>query len=829
MSRHAARRAPLACAALLLAAAAALAKPDDHAGVVYLKDGHVLKGYVVQPSETIVDPISQVPVTLHKGIFVMDDFCRRFFFSHAYVERAENQPFDYGKVVKWDFARSFPGGKSLPPIRQVTEAGPWNETWDRSYHFLSPAGEIKLTQHLSILTPTFTRVDAHAIDPVTHRENIYPWSSFYRARELGPETVLTLLSRHKDFKDSAGLKPEQRAERRFQAFNILVQAGWLDAAQKELDRIKRDFPDQKDQVETAAEGIKKLVAMDRWDEIKRAQAAGRHQAAQKLLADFPAAGGDDQLRADVQAMKVRYAGAEDALKRARSLLAELPKEVTTEDGPALFTEAAAAIAAEINLDHFLKKGDNDEGRLERFLSQAEQAERLAKDKMPHLRAGELLSLAVNGWLLGSASAETKPEAARRVWEARRFALAYQKTANDAARAALLKDYEGKSGITIAEMAQLIPNLPPPDPPEKVGTVEVEMKPGGAGKGTTYWLKLPPEYHAGRPYPVLIALHHGGETGRDMVKRWGDEAARYGYVLACPDWDQGNGGVYGYSAEEHATVLDTLRDLRQHFNVDSDRVFLTGYGEGGNMAWDVGLSHPDLFAGVAPISGQPRFHGLAYWPNAMELPFYAVWGEYMGGPVPADKKSNGNLVSYNLFKEHWIPGGFPALGVQYKGRGLEWFPAEVPDIFDWMAQKRRHNPLKVGFKDIVSKEGDVSEFRADQRTMRLTDNRFYWVTVNEVAATHLKAAAAWPGNGKYGTVAAKIANGNQIGVFADGVKGVSLWLGRGMIDFEKPITVRLNFNLRLNNVTVKPSMGVLLEDFYARGDRQRLYLARVEVK
>ena len=32
-------------------------------------------------------------------------------------------------------------------------------------------------------------------------------------------------------------------------------------------------------------------------------------------------------------------------------------------------------------------------------------------------------------------------------------------------------------------------------------------------------KLPPEYHPGRAYPVLIALHHGGESGKDMVKRW----------------------------------------------------------------------------------------------------------------------------------------------------------------------------------------------------------------------------------------------------------------------------------------------------------------------
>ncbi len=823
MSRHAAGRGALACAALLLLTAPTLAQRPDHGGAVYLKDGFVLKGQVGQPTETIIDPINQQPVTLHKGLFVVYDGCRLFLFSHAYVDRAESRPFTEGKGgFKWHVANSFPGARSLPPIRKVIEAGEWNDKWDRKYHFLSPAGEVKLSQHISLLTPHMVKVDAHCIDPVTRRDNPYPWSSYYRTRELGPETVVTLLSWHPDLKDKMGLTEEQKADRRFQIFNFLVQAGWLDAAQKELDRIQRDFPGQKDKVQTAAEGIKKLVAWDRWDDIKRAQAAGRHQAAQKLLADFPTDSADDQTQADVRALKARYERAAANLKRAQSLLAELPKAVTPGDDPALFAEAAAAIAAEMNLDHFLKKGENDEGRLERFVSQAEQAERLAKDKMPHLRAAELLSLAITSWLLGPAAAETKPESARRAWQARRLVMTYEKTADAGARAALLKDYEGKSGLSAAEMAQLIPNLPPADPPEKVGTLEVERKTSGDGPGATYSLKLPPEYHAGRPYPVVIALHHAGESGKDMIARWGDEAAKYGYILACPDWDRGAGGAYAYSPEEHLTVLATLRDLRRHFNVDSDRVFLTGYGEGANMAWDVGLSHPDLFAGVAPISGQPGLHGQAYWPNAMELPFYDVWGQYMGGPVPADKKSNGDLVNYGLFKEHWIPGGFPAMGVRYLGRGLEWFPAEVPDVFEWMAQKRRHNPLKVGFKDVVSKEGDVSEFRADQRTKRLTDNRFYWVTFDGFARGYGEG-------GKYGTLSAKIVNGNQIGVFTEGVKGLRLWLGRGMIDFEKPVSVRVNFALRVNNVAVKPSLAVLLEDFFERGDRQRLYLARLDVR
>jgi pimeloyl-ACP methyl ester carboxylesterase len=827
MSRLAAARGSLACAAiLLLAATAALAREDKHGAVVYLKDGYVLKGVVLQASsETIIDPVSSQPVTLHTGAFLVDDYCRRTFFSHGYVDRSEPRPFDLGNEIEFKRARSFPEPKTLPPIRKVLDPGDWTESWDRTYVFESPDGKKSISQHLAYLGAHYARANANCIDHVTGKDRPYPWSSYYRTREFGPDEVIKLLTL-KDRKD--GVKPT--ADRRFVIFNLLVQVGWLDAAEKELDRIKRDFPNEKEKVETAATGIKKLVALDRLDEIKRAQAAGRHESAQKLLAAFPTEGADDQSQAEVRTLKARYEAAGAALKRARELLTDLPKQVGVGDDPKLFTEAAAAVAAEMTLDHFIKKGENDEGRLERFLTQAAQAERFAKQKLPHLRPGELLSVAVTGWLLGPASAETKPEAARRVWEARRFVVAYQKTASPADRATLLSDYEGKSALGPAEMAQLIANLPPIDPPEKVSSAEVTMTTGAGGKGTSYQLKLPPEYHLGRPYPVLIALHNGGESGKDMIKRWADDAAAHGYILACPDWDQGS-GVYTYTPAEHATVLDTLRDLRQHFNVDSDRVFLTGYGEGGNMVWDVGLSHPDLFAGLAPISGQPRYHGWDYWPNAIDLPVYTVWGEYIGGPT-ADPKSNGNLMNYRMFKENWVRSGFPAIGVQYRGRGLEWFGAEVRDIFEWMALKRRHNPLKVGFKDVVNKDtGAVSEYRTDLRTWRQEDNHFYWVSVDGIGPTHVRAsAAAWRGNGTPATVAARIGDGNQIGVFASGVKRVHLWLGRGMIDFTKPVTINLNTGQKtMNNVAVKPSLGVLLEDFIDRGDRQRLYLARIEVK
>src|SRR5207245_8724942 len=82
--------------------------------------------------------------------------------------------------------------------------------------------------------------------------------------------------------------------------------------------------------------------------------------------------------------------------------------------------------------------------------------------------------------------------------------------------------------------------------------------------------------------------------------------------------------------EAAAVLTSSRDLGRRDQVDSDRVFLFGGEQGGVAAFDVGLSHPDQFAGVIPMSATPMYFAGRYWPNAQYLPFYIVNGDKTAG-------------------------------------------------------------------------------------------------------------------------------------------------------------------------------------------------------
>src|SRR5205823_2255641 len=111
------------------------------------------------------------------------------------------------------------------------------------------------------------------------------------------------------------------------------------------------------------------------------------------------------------------------------------------------------------------------------------------------------------------------------------------------------------------------------------------------------------------------LHSQRDRPEALMSRW-QEALKNGFIVAAPLWSgKGIGVAYGYSRTEHDIVLDTIRDLRRRFNVDSDRVFLYGWEQGANAAWDIGLAHPDQFAGVLPVNGSVEKFPQRYWSNA----------------------------------------------------------------------------------------------------------------------------------------------------------------------------------------------------------------------
>lgn len=778
-------------------------------GLIFLKDGTVLQGNSRQQTMRYADSLTKEVYDVPSGYFFVDDGVRRFFFSHHFLANVDEKNFVAPDAVRWDKKVIFPGkNEPLAPVLEILKAGTFDEKWDRSLEYRGPMTMngpvmVKVNEHLSQLTPFSARTIgiARLVGRVNY-ESI--WSAGYVTSELGIDFVKRTLLDHPDFKDSRLMADKQRIARQIRLAYFLLNAGWLDEAEGELERISREFKDAGPQIEEAKEKIRKVRVQRHHEDIVRANNAGRRQFVTAQAPLFSEKFSTPKALAEVRKIKESYDAADAKLKEIQAFLKELPD--TVDDSKDLFKEAAAAILQELHPDHL--------ARLEVFLRQAKQAERQKKTKgKADESPAEILSLAVTGWLLGETSAETKTTAAHRAWRGRKLVYDYLRLTGEGDRVKLIAGTPDREMPSADEMLQIVSLMPPPEPEAKLPEGIAQQTIGNG----TYLLQLPLEYTHARSYPVLIVLHNAGEEPRAMIDRWAERARQEGYILVAPSWQQGPNSNYGYTPAEHEVVTQTLHDLRRRFNVNSDRVFLFGLGQGGTMAFDVGLSHPDLFAGVLPMCGIPEFYCRKYLTNGLYLPFYVVSGELMGVGYRANKE---------LF-EKWVPKGnqgYPSIHIQYRGRGSEWFGGELPAMFDWMSRKKRTVPVTELGR--FGAQGLGSEFSS----MRQTDNRFYWISAEGIDPARV-APQQW-NNGHFPATLSAIVNPgmNQVLISQNGYKQLTLWLARDAgLTFDKVINVRVNGILKANNLRVLPSVSTLLEDFSQRLDRQRLYLAKIDLK
>ena len=250
--------------------------------------------------------------------------------------------------------------------------------------------------------------------------------------------------------------------------------------------------------------------------------------------------------------------------------------------------------------------------------------------------------------------------------------------------------------------------------------------------------------------------------RQLLSRSG-QASRHGYIVIAPEWTEEHQKQYNYSAREHAAVLNSLRDACRRFSIDTDRVYLSGYSMGGDAAWDIGLAHPDLWAGVIPISAQSDRYCNFYWENAKYVPFYVVLGELDGA----------KLTKNALDLDRYLKRGYDATVVEYEGRGHDDFHEEILRIFDWMGRFRRN---------FFPREFACS-------TMRDWDSFFWWVELDGMPPRSQIDPADWPppSGTRPAQVKGTILN-NNINI-RTGSAQVSVWVSPQMVDFKQRVNIR----------------------------------------
>lgn len=139
-------------------------------------------------------------------------------------------------------------------------------------------------------------------------------------------------------------------------------------------------------------------------------------------------------------------------------------------------------------------------------------------------------------------------------------------------------------------------------------------------------------------PLIVQLHGAGERGfgkEDLKKvdRLGFsthlETEEYDCIVVMPQCPEKT-----FWAARVESIIKFVEHLMDEYNVDEDRVYLTGWSMGGYGTWFTAMAKPDLFAAIAPVCGG----GMAWNAGVLNMPIWAFHGaeDTVVSPLQSDE-------------------------------------------------------------------------------------------------------------------------------------------------------------------------------------------------
>ncbi len=774
----------LMTALLLIAPTAAPVAAQD---VARLKNGLQLEGDFL-PIGGICDAkasaapqsVNDLPQLL---VTMVDDGLRRTFFHQNNLATQPRPAIVRPERIRLeqDVQKS---GRQIASIGSMIP-GPFDERGRRVVRMRDGDGTFYVLQGVSELNPTCVVLEGLA------GRQPYEWRMSVATSSVPADLLSRIVANHLD---------QQNIDDRMRMVRLYTQADRYKDARDELARMLEDFPDVaqlKDQLDALQQQWAKQIVRD----IRvLSQEAGRHQLAYQMLKTFPAEGVATETLLEVRELLRDYDRQLDQQAQVKQHLAadiaSLPNDARRQRAELVLSE----LELELNIETLRRVND--------YL-------RLMNDAA--ITPDRKVALAVGGWILGPGAGVQNLDLAAAYVRLRELVAEYLEGETLQQRNQVLEQIQLLEGASPEVVARLLANMKPVLGSE--GAVELSplryrISTPVEGllqqKEASYLIQLPDQYEPYRRYPCVVSLCGATNTPESQLNWWSggvgyhrDHPARRGYIVIAPEWTKEKQGRFEYSAREHASVLASLRDACRRYSIDTDRVFLSGHFMGGDAAWDIGLAHPDLWAGVIPIGASADKYVTRYWQNAAGLPWYFVGGDLDVGRLQAN---------CSLWDRSLKSGRFDTVVVLYQGRGEEDYNDELPRLMGWMSQQRRTLAR--------------AKFRCD--ALRPWDNFFWWVEVDDYPPRSRVPPLAWPmDKSREATTEGEVLpeNANAVRVTTD-ANEATVFLLPDLLRLDEEATVFLNGK----KITAPPpSVEVILEDARTRCDRQHPFWTKVEAR
>ncbi|WP_018640635.1 alpha/beta hydrolase family esterase [Parafrankia elaeagni] len=187
----------------------------------------------------------------------------------------------------------------------------------------------------------------------------------------------------------------------------------------------------------------------------------------------------------------------------------------------------------------------------------------------------------------------------------------QSPAGDAESAAPVASALGEAGGPGAAAPSAMPTVPPPPSngcdtgrslPAGVTTETVPV----SGADRQYVLAVPQGGGAGSPLPLVLNLHDQAQSAPELEQytQMTDSGTRAGYAVVSPvgaasRWNFTRSAEVG--PDDVLFVGTMLNDLTVRMCLDPQRVFLSGFSDGADMALGLACALPDRFAAVVTVA------------------------------------------------------------------------------------------------------------------------------------------------------------------------------------------------------------------------------------
>jgi predicted esterase len=316
--------------------------------------------------------------------------------------------------------------------------------------------------------------------------------------------------------------------------------------------------------------------------------------------------------------------------------------------------------------------------------------------------------------------------------------------------------------------------------------------------------IPETYDATRSYPVEFMLHGGvsrpeWEPGGEWWRRGYDSLKKEDRIVVVPAaWN----AAFWWSENQADNLPSILRELKQTYNIDDNRVTLSGVSDGGTGAYFFAFKQSTEWAAFLPYIGHPGVlrnpqSGPGYklfFENLMSRPLYIVNGE--NDPLYPVSSVEPFI---NILQEANVDHVFRA--IEDGGHNTNWLPDEQPMIELF----KLHNP-----RDPFPTELRWVTDRSDRY------NRNLWMRIEELAV-----------EGQPGIMTVN-RQGNSFTVTAESVDAFTLLLSPEQVDFSEEIQVVVNGRPMFIG-KVEQDMNTLLDWVVRDRDKSLLYTAALSLR